>query len=122
MSYATSPPFGNIGKTTVTLSTAGHSYEDAATIAGCAVGTIKSRVNRARRRLVEILSVPRGVGRQPAARLNGDRGRVLACPAGWEKIRVDPRRLKPSNAWFGTEVERVRDEMTGGEQVSRPGH
>ena len=58
---------------------AGHSYQDAAMIAGCAVGTIKSRVNRARRRLVEILSAPGGGGLHPAARLNGDRERVLAC-------------------------------------------
>jgi RNA polymerase sigma-70 factor (ECF subfamily) len=35
----------------------GFSYEEAAQISGCAVGTIKSRVNRARRRLVEILSI-----------------------------------------------------------------
>jgi RNA polymerase sigma-70 factor (ECF subfamily) len=37
---------------------AGHSYEEAAMICGCAIGTIKSRVNRARRRLAELLSVP----------------------------------------------------------------
>jgi RNA polymerase sigma-70 factor (ECF subfamily) len=36
---------------------AGHSYEEAANICGCAVGTIKSRVNRARRRLGELLAV-----------------------------------------------------------------
>jgi len=33
----------------------GFSYEDAASICGCAVGTIKSRVNRARKRLNESL-------------------------------------------------------------------
>ena len=33
----------------------GFSYEDAAAICGCAVGTIKSRVNRARRRLAELM-------------------------------------------------------------------
>lgn len=33
----------------------GFSYEEAAEICGCAVGTIKSRVNRARNRLVDIL-------------------------------------------------------------------
>jgi RNA polymerase sigma-70 factor (ECF subfamily) len=32
----------------------GFSYDDAAEICGCAVGTIKSRVNRARRRLAEL--------------------------------------------------------------------
>ena len=35
----------------------GLSYEEAAQICGCAVGTIKSRVNRARNRLAELLSV-----------------------------------------------------------------
>jgi len=38
----------------------GFSYEDAARICGCAVGTIKSRVNRARVRLAELLDVTRG--------------------------------------------------------------
>ena len=33
----------------------GFSYEETAQICGCAVGTIKSRVNRARNRLVELL-------------------------------------------------------------------
>jgi RNA polymerase sigma-70 factor, ECF subfamily len=35
----------------------GFSYEEAAEIAGCAVGTVKSRVNRARARLAEILAI-----------------------------------------------------------------
>ena len=35
----------------------GFSYEEAATICGCAVGTIKSRVNRARSRLAGLLAV-----------------------------------------------------------------
>lgn len=35
----------------------GFSYEQAAEICGCAVGTIKSRVNRARTRLSEVLQV-----------------------------------------------------------------
>ena len=35
----------------------GFSYEDAAAICGCAVGTVKSRVNRARARLAELLSL-----------------------------------------------------------------
>ena len=33
----------------------GFSYEDAAVICGCAIGTIKSRVNRARNRLAELM-------------------------------------------------------------------
>ena len=35
----------------------GFSYEEAAQICGCAVGTIKSRVNRARGRLADLLSI-----------------------------------------------------------------
>jgi RNA polymerase sigma-70 factor (ECF subfamily) len=35
----------------------GFSYEEAAEIGGCAIGTIKSRVNRARHRLAEILDI-----------------------------------------------------------------
>src|SRR5918998_3753268 len=35
----------------------GFSYEDAAAICGCAIGTVKSRVNRARMRLAALLSL-----------------------------------------------------------------
>lgn len=35
----------------------GFSYEEAANICGCAVGTIKSRINRARGRLQDLLSI-----------------------------------------------------------------
>jgi RNA polymerase sigma-70 factor, ECF subfamily len=35
----------------------GFSYEEAAAICGCAVGTIKSRVNRARTRLAKLMSI-----------------------------------------------------------------
>lgn len=46
----------------VLVGAAGLSYEEAAEIAGCAVGTIKSRVNRARNRLAAILDVQRDQG------------------------------------------------------------
>lgn len=36
----------------------GFSYEDAAGIAGCAVGTVKSRVNRARAKLADLMASP----------------------------------------------------------------
>lgn len=39
----------------VLVGAAGFSYEEAAGVCGCAVGTIKSRVNRARTRLAQIL-------------------------------------------------------------------
>ena len=35
----------------------GFSYEDAATISGCAIGTVKSRVNRARAKLHELMAM-----------------------------------------------------------------
>ena len=41
----------------VLIGAAGFSYEEAAAISGCAVGTIKSRVNRARNRLGDMLSL-----------------------------------------------------------------
>src|SRR3954452_24966333 len=39
----------------VLVGASGFSYEEAANICGCAVGTIKSRVNRARTRLAELM-------------------------------------------------------------------
>jgi RNA polymerase sigma-70 factor (ECF subfamily) len=41
----------------VLVGASGFSYEEAAKICGCAVGTIKSRVNRARTRLAEIMAI-----------------------------------------------------------------
>jgi len=41
----------------ILVGASGFSYEDAAAICGCAVGTIKSRVNRARTRLADLLSI-----------------------------------------------------------------
>lgn len=41
----------------VLVGAAGFSYEEAAEVSGCAVGTIKSRVNRARNRLVDMLEL-----------------------------------------------------------------
>jgi RNA polymerase sigma-70 factor (ECF subfamily) len=39
----------------ILVGAAGLSYEEAAQICGCALGTIKSRVNRARARLLKIM-------------------------------------------------------------------
>src|SRR5690349_11809568 len=47
----------------------GCSYEEAAAICGCAVGTIKSRVNRARKKLSDIL----GLDEDDQPTSNGDR-------------------------------------------------
>ena len=41
----------------ILIGASGLSYEEAASICSCAIGTMKSRVNRARNRLAEILSI-----------------------------------------------------------------
>ena len=41
----------------VLIGASGMSYEEAASICNCAIGTMKSRVNRARNRLIELLSI-----------------------------------------------------------------
>src|SRR5712691_8228790 len=41
----------------ILVGASGFSYEEAAEICGCAIGTIKSRVNRARTRLAELMSI-----------------------------------------------------------------
>jgi RNA polymerase sigma-70 factor (ECF subfamily) len=48
----------------ILVGASGLSYEDAATLCACAVGTMKSRVNRARAKLVSMLAVPE---QQPAS-------------------------------------------------------
>jgi RNA polymerase sigma-70 factor (ECF subfamily) len=44
----------------ILIGASGLSYEEAAGVCGCAVGTMKSRVNRARSRLVELLAIGSG--------------------------------------------------------------
>jgi RNA polymerase sigma-70 factor (ECF subfamily) len=44
----------------ILVGAAGLSYEEAAEICGCALGTIKSRVNRARNRLLRVMDIERG--------------------------------------------------------------
>ena len=44
----------------ILVGASGLSYEDAASICGCAIGTMKSRVNRARGRLAELISLATG--------------------------------------------------------------
>jgi RNA polymerase sigma-70 factor (ECF subfamily) len=46
----------------ILVGAAGFSYEEAAQISGCPVGTIKSRVNRARSRLADLLGLAEGIG------------------------------------------------------------
>ena len=49
----------------ILVGAAGFSYEEAAEISGCAVGTIKSRVNRARNRLGEMLGMDETADDEP---------------------------------------------------------
>ena len=61
----------------VLVGASGFSYEETAGICGCAVGTIKSRVNRARTRLAELMSIESlddfGPDRATRAVLSSDR-------------------------------------------------
>ena len=45
----------------ILIGASGLSYEEAAGICGCAIGTMKSRVNRARSRLADMLSIASGM-------------------------------------------------------------
>ena len=45
----------------ILIGASGLSYKEAAGICGCAIGTMKSRVNRARSRLAEMLSITSGM-------------------------------------------------------------
>ncbi len=51
----------------ILVGASGFSYEEAAEISGCAIGTVKSRVNRARTRLAELLSITLNVERDETA-------------------------------------------------------
>jgi RNA polymerase sigma-70 factor (ECF subfamily) len=59
----------------ILVGAAGLSYEEAAEICGCALGTIKSRVNRARNRLMKVMDIDHAsdaiiagpLGAQPSA-------------------------------------------------------
>ena len=79
----------------------GFSYEDAANISGCAVGTVKSRVNRARTKLAELMASPDDVDEQSsderAEKNNGakpaSRGKTAASGA---KPAASRSKLSPS--------------------------
>src|SRR5712675_1224436 len=62
----------------ILVGASGFSYEEAAAICDCAVGTIKSRVNRARTRLAELMSIESvddfGPDRELKAVLSGSGG------------------------------------------------
>jgi RNA polymerase sigma-70 factor, ECF subfamily len=54
----------------ILIGASGLSYDEAAQVCGCAVGTMKSRVHRARSKLAELLS-PHGAGAGKADKLMG---------------------------------------------------
>lgn len=60
----------------VLIGAEGFSYEEAALMCGCAVGTVKSRVNRGRARLAELMGVESG------ADLGGDERSVRHAASG----------------------------------------
>jgi RNA polymerase sigma-70 factor, ECF subfamily len=69
----------------ILVGASGFSYEEAAQICGCAVGTIKSRVNRARSRLAEILSIDRACDFGPNRKLARSQIRISSAPIGLDR-------------------------------------
>jgi RNA polymerase sigma-70 factor (ECF subfamily) len=75
----------------ILVSVSGFSYEEAAAICGCAVGTIKSRVARARETLLDLLE-----GRQPMiVSADEESDEATGTPAPRRNSR--PHRLPPIN-------------------------
>lgn len=64
----------------ILIGASGLSYEEAAAVCNCAVGTMKSRVNRARNRLAEMLTVSSGAefGEAVDWSIEGAEGRLLS--------------------------------------------
>jgi RNA polymerase sigma-70 factor, ECF subfamily len=69
----------------ILIGASGLSYEEAAGVCGCAIGTMKSRVNRARSRLAEMLSITSGM----EFGHDGDWRAIDAVAAGQRFIRGD---------------------------------
>lgn len=65
----------------VLIGASGFSYEDAARICGCAIGTMKSRVNRGRNRLADLLQI------DPAKDLVGDKS-ISSMLEGKQALRA----------------------------------
>jgi RNA polymerase sigma-70 factor (ECF subfamily) len=65
----------------ILVGASGFSYEEAALICGCAVGTVKSRVNRARSRLAEILSIEPAEDFAP----ENETRAVIGSTGGWQR-------------------------------------
>ena len=69
---------------------AGFSYEEAADMMGCAVGTIKSRVNRAREKLIALLGEDIGKESPQKQRKNKNGHRVsVPIEADWEQQAIE---------------------------------
>jgi RNA polymerase sigma-70 factor, ECF subfamily len=69
----------------ILVGASGFSYEEAGQICGCAVGTIKSRVNRARSRLAEILSTDSVSDFGPDRETRAVRVRISSAPIGLDR-------------------------------------
>ncbi|HTT01372.1 MAG TPA: sigma-70 family RNA polymerase sigma factor [Steroidobacteraceae bacterium] len=75
----------------ILVSASGFSYEEAATICGCAVGTIKSRVARARTALLQMLE-----GRMPAPAPASDAALPAAAAVAAAPLRGFVAALQPA--------------------------
>ena len=69
----------------ILVGASGFSYEEAAQICGCPVGTVKSRVNRARSMLAEILSIDRASDFRPIGKRARSQIRISSAPIGLDR-------------------------------------
>jgi RNA polymerase sigma-70 factor (ECF subfamily) len=83
----------------------GMSYEAAAQALGCAVGTIQSRVNRARNRLAELM----GLERRERHRRGADRAKNVCCSIGSELASAQQSR--PCGEGSNTHDNAVRSNL-----------
>ena len=74
----------------VLVGAAGFSYEEAAEICGCAVGTIKSRVNRARNRLADMLGLAEGEAGETGDDVGLTKSACRPLPPFTDRLRDPP--------------------------------
>jgi RNA polymerase sigma-70 factor, ECF subfamily len=74
----------------ILVGASGFSYQEAAVICGCAVGTVKSRANRARFRLAELLSIEGASDFGPDQSSRAVVGGAINMSAGYGNSQIGP--------------------------------
>ena len=101
----------------------GFSYEDAASISGCAVGTVKSRVNRARVKLAELMAPPEdGAAAAPTdERAQSGAEEAGTCPDRLVHVSEVPSQEKHAESWKPAALCAAGLLRSGGRRLARRG-